>query len=74
MNMTEEQIASLSTLKQGYAAVYSETDNHPKLVRIKRIRDEDAHITRETVIERIKEVKKNDAQQQNIKKIVSNDL
>lgn len=67
MNMTEEQIASLSTLKQGYAAVYSETDNHPKLVRIKRIRDEDAHITRETVIERIKEVKKNDAQQQNIK-------
>lgn len=35
MNMTEEQIESLSTLKQGVAAVYSEGDNRPKLVKPK---------------------------------------
>jgi hypothetical protein len=33
MNMTEEQIEALSTLKQGVAAVYSEGDNRPKLVK-----------------------------------------
>ncbi|MBQ5823452.1 MAG: ATP-binding protein [Clostridia bacterium] len=33
MNMTDEQIAALSTLKQGVAAVYSEGDNRPKLVK-----------------------------------------
>ncbi len=33
MNMTKEQIGYLSCLKQGYAAVYSDGDNHPKLVR-----------------------------------------
>lgn len=35
MNMTEEQIEALSTLKQGVAAVYSEGDNRPKLVKPK---------------------------------------
>lgn len=33
MNMTEEQMESLSTLRQGVAAVYSEGDNRPKLVK-----------------------------------------
>lgn len=33
MNMTEEQIESLSTLRQGVAAIYSEGDNRPKLVK-----------------------------------------
>lgn len=33
MNMTEEQVEALSTLKQGVAAVYSEGDNRPKLVK-----------------------------------------
>ena len=35
MNMTDEQIEALSTLKQGEAAVYSEGDNRPKLVNPK---------------------------------------
>lgn len=35
MNMTEEQIEALSTLKQGVAAVYSEGDYRPKLVKPK---------------------------------------
>lgn len=34
-NMTEEQQDALSTLKQGVAAVYSEGDNRPKLVKPK---------------------------------------
>lgn len=33
MHMTEDQIDSLASLKQGVAAVYSEGDNRPKLVR-----------------------------------------
>lgn len=33
MHMTEEQIDSLASLKQGVAAVYSEGDNRPKLVK-----------------------------------------
>lgn len=37
MHMTEEQIDSLSSLKQGIAAVYSEGDNRPKLVNPKYV-------------------------------------
>ena len=33
MHMTEEQIESLSSLRQGVAAIYSEGDNRPKLVK-----------------------------------------
>lgn len=33
MNMTEDQIDYLSSLKRGYAAVYSEGDNRPKCVK-----------------------------------------
>ena len=33
MNMTEEQISALASLRQGIAAVYSEGDNRPKLVK-----------------------------------------
>lgn len=35
MHMTEEQIDSLASLRQGVAAVYSEGDNRPKLVKPK---------------------------------------
>lgn len=35
MHMTDVQIDSLASLKQGYAAVYSEGDNRPKLVKSK---------------------------------------
>lgn len=35
MNMNEGQIEALSTLRQGVAAVYSEGDNRPKLVKPK---------------------------------------
>lgn len=34
MNMSEKQIGYLSSLKRGYAAVYSEGDNRPKYVKI----------------------------------------
>jgi DNA helicase HerA-like ATPase len=34
MNMSPEQIEYLSSLKRGFAAVYSEGDNRPKLVRM----------------------------------------
>ena len=34
MNMTEEQIKYLSSLRRGYAAVYAEGDEHPKCVKL----------------------------------------
>lgn len=34
MNMTEQQIEYLSALKRGFAAVYAEGDNRPKLVKM----------------------------------------
>ena len=34
MNMSEDQISFLACLKRGYAAVYSEGDNRPKLVHM----------------------------------------
>ena len=34
MNMTEEQINYLSSLRRGYAAVYAEGDEHPKCVKL----------------------------------------
>ena len=33
MHMNEEQINYLSSLRRGYAAVYAEGDNHPKMIR-----------------------------------------
>lgn len=55
MNMTEEQISALCTLKRGYAAVYSEDDNHPKLVQIEKAEQGEQIYTRERVIRYIKE-------------------
>ncbi len=43
MNMTESQEAYLSCLKQGYAAIYSEGDNHPKMVKLPYAGDYDRH-------------------------------
>lgn len=54
MHMTEEQIDSLSSLKQGIAAVYSEGDNRPKLVNPKYagvfVSEERKNLSRENVI------------------------
>lgn len=55
MNMTEEQIGALCTLKRGFAAIYSEDDNHPKLVQVKKATQGDRALTREMVIRNIKE-------------------
>lgn len=38
MNMTEEQIEYLSSLRRGYAAVYAEGDNKPKCVKFPLVR------------------------------------
>lgn len=38
MNMNEEQIGYLSSLRRGYAAVYAEGDNRPKCVKLPQIR------------------------------------
>lgn len=54
MNMTEEQKGALSTLKQGVAAVYSEGDNRPKLVKPKHAKafmlDDRENISRQDVL------------------------
>lgn len=38
MNMNEEQIGDLSSLRRGYAAVYAEGDNRPKCVKLPQVR------------------------------------
>ena len=54
MHMTDEQIDSLASLRQGVAAVYSEGDNRPKLVKPKYAgsyeKPEKHSITREQVL------------------------
>ncbi len=54
MNMTEEQTEALSVLKQGVAAVYSEGDNRPKLVKPKYAGafsvEDRKHVSRQSVL------------------------
>ena len=40
MNMTEQQIDYLSSLRRGYAAVYAEGDNGPKYVKLPYVQDD----------------------------------
>lgn len=40
MNMTEQQINYLSSLRRGYAAVYAEGDNGPKYVKLPYVQDD----------------------------------
>lgn len=54
MNMSEDQIAYLSSLPRGFAAVYAEGDNRPKCVKFPLVTDKYS-LTREQVIGPIKE-------------------
>lgn len=51
MNMSVEQIEYLSSLKRGYAAVYAEGDNRPKLVKMPLVEYWDAKKREEIVAE-----------------------
>lgn len=42
MNMNDEQIDYLSSLRRGYAAVYAEGDNRPKLVHVPLVKNDNA--------------------------------
>ena len=42
MHMNEEQINYLSALRRGYAAVYAEGDNHPKMIRFPLVKNANA--------------------------------
>lgn len=57
MHMTDEQVESLCLLKQGVAAVYSEGDNRPKLVKFPYagalVSDALKNLTREDVLARV---------------------
>lgn len=50
MNMTDSQISFLSTLKKGFAAIYSEGDVHPKLVKFPFVGEQQAIYTRDSLI------------------------
>ncbi len=54
MNMTEEQIEYLSSLRRGYAAVYAEGDNRPKCVKMPLVSSYYAK-TRQEVIREVRE-------------------
>jgi len=55
MNMDETQINYLSTLKRGFAAVYSEGDNRPKIIRMEKMILNEEYMDRKTVIKEIRE-------------------
>lgn len=54
MNMTPEQISYLSSLPRGRAAVYSEGDNVPKLLKIDFVQDVGNRLSRDQVLEIIR--------------------
>ena len=62
MHMTEEQIESLSSLRQGVAAIYSEGDNRPKLVK--------SPYAGEYVVEGLSTVSRNDVLRATVKNAV----
>ncbi len=66
MNMTDEQIEHLSALNRGCAAVYSEGDNRPKLVKMPLVKNK-YDFTRTQVIEKIKKVIEQDIGEYSIK-------
>ena len=49
MNMNDEQIAYLSSLRRGSAAVYAEGDNRPKMVRFPLVRGNNARSRQEVL-------------------------
>lgn len=53
MHMSDEQINYLSALRRGYAAVYAEGDNHPKMIRFPLVRNEN-NSPRDEVLSRIR--------------------
>jgi len=53
MHMNEEQINYLSALRRGYAAVYAEGDNHPKMIRFPLVVN-DNEMGRREVLEKIR--------------------
>lgn len=57
MNMTDEQVNYLSSLRRGYAAVYAEGDNSPKYVKLPYVQDnpELKNLTRNEVIGEIQQ-------------------
>ena len=54
MGMTQEQIEYLSSLRRGYAAVYSEGDNEPMCVKFPLVGD-DFNLSRESVIREVQQ-------------------
>lgn len=53
MNMNDEQIKYLSSLRRGYAAVYAEGDNRPKMIRFPLVKNT-TNERREEIMERIR--------------------
>ena len=53
MNMTDQQMEYLSSLRRGCAAVFAEGDNRPKLVMMPLVKDL-GHRTREQILEQVR--------------------
>lgn len=54
MNMTQEQIDYLSSLRRGFAAIYAEGDSRPKLVKMPLVVNK-YNYDRETVLDKIRD-------------------
>lgn len=58
MHMSDEQIDYLSALRRGYAAVYAEGDNHPKMIRFPLVVNENSRNREEILVSIRKNVDK----------------
>lgn len=59
MNMTSDQVESISMFNTGYAAIYSEGDSRPQLVKLPLVKNINAKTRQQILLESLRQVKNN---------------
>ena len=59
MNMTSDQVESISMFNTGYAAIYSEGDSRPQLVKLPLVKNINAKTRQQILLESLQQVKNN---------------
>lgn len=59
MNMTSDQVESISMFNTGYAAIYSEGDSRPQLVKLPLVKNINGKTRQQILVESLQQVKNN---------------
>ena len=59
MNMTSDQVESISMFNTGYAAIYSEGDSRPQLVKLPLVKNINGKTRQQILVESLQQVKSN---------------